>query len=303
MVNISSLQLDHVFGVISKRVDIYGLAEVLNTSEDSALSEFDLAMSEAKQTLSLVENLDLQENSSILEIGVGLGVASFALSILGFEVVGLEPGGTGFESNQLASSYMAGGVGRSVRIINESAETVTFPAGTVFDLILSNNVLEHVDNVESALINLLEYLSETGVMVHSCPNYKFPFEPHFGIPLIPLAPRLTRYLLPKRIRQSRLWVSLNFVTASQIRRVLKKTDYLVQFKSRTMAQSFTRLSQDREFQRRHKILGRLAANRFCYKFIIRVLNLPYWIATPMNFIVVHKSMAKDSKVLIWLEGS
>ena len=33
---------------------------------------------------------------------------------------------------------------------------------------------------------------EGGAMIHMCPNYFVPYEPHFGIPLIPFAPRATQ---------------------------------------------------------------------------------------------------------------
>jgi 2-polyprenyl-3-methyl-5-hydroxy-6-metoxy-1,4-benzoquinol methylase len=71
-------------------------------------------------------------------------------------------------------------------------------AGT-FDLIFSNNVFEHVRDVQAALATLGALLRPGRVMVHNCPNYDVPYEPHFGIPLLPLRPASTARVLPKSI--------------------------------------------------------------------------------------------------------
>ena len=53
-----------------------------------------------------------------------------------------------------------------------------------------------------ALEALDALLSPGGMMIHHCPNYTVPFEPHFGIPLVPGAPERTAALLPDRIRST-----------------------------------------------------------------------------------------------------
>jgi hypothetical protein len=162
-------------------------------------------------------------------------------------------------------------------------------------------VLEHVSSFSQAIRNSLRYLSKDGLMIHSCPNYAFPFEPHFGAPLVPFFPSMTRFFLPAAVRHSGLWKSLNFVTYTDVRRVIRGTEYAVQFRRGTMTKSFSRLRNDAEFLRRHSLLGKLASNPLLYAVLKRTLNLPKAIATPMDFVIYHKSISKSQNVQSWIE--
>lgn len=300
MIKITANSIDNVCSEISALINFDLLADCLGTSVALAAAEFQMALAEARQTLSLLENLELPENGSVLEVGAGMGIASTALSFFGFQVTSLEPGGVGFEINKSTSEHISATVGTKVTLATDSAEDVEFNEGTKFDLIISNNVLEHVQNVEKSLVNLLGYLSPSGVMVHSCPNYTFPFEPHFGIPLVPFCPIRTSVFLSSRIRKSGVWKSLNFVTARQVRRIFSRSDFVVQFKRGTMLRSIVRLNDDAEFHSRHAVLGWIASNPLLLSLLKRTFSLPYWIATPMDFIVVHKSLSEEKRVLEWV---
>jgi len=300
VIKITDKSIDEVCSEISALINFDLLADCLGTSPELASAEFQMALAEARQTLSLLENLELPENGSVLEVGAGMGIASTALSFFGFQVTSLEPGGVGFEINKSTSEHISMTVGTKVTLVADSAEEVKFIKGTKFDLIISNNVLEHVQNVEKSLINLLGYLSPSGVMVHSCPNYTFPFEPHFGIPLVPFCPIRTSVFLSSRIRKSGVWKSLNFVTARQVRRIFSRSDFVVQFKKGTMLKSIVRLNDDAEFNSRHAVLGRIASNSLLLSLLKRIFSLPYWIATPMDFIVVHKPLSEDKRILEWI---
>jgi 2-polyprenyl-3-methyl-5-hydroxy-6-metoxy-1,4-benzoquinol methylase len=292
--------ISRVCDEILERIDIDGFASHLGVSADEALSKLMMALGEARQTLSLLTAIEVEEEAVILEVGAGLGMATLALSLLGFNVTGLEPGGVGFESNQHASRHLFAITDNAVTMVHETAEAVTFPKLTKFDLVISNNVLEHVADFEQALKNLALSLSSSGIMIHSCPNYSFPYEPHFGFPLVPLAPRLTKVLLPNKVSTSGLWKSLNFITAIKVNRCLRDTEFIVKFRKGTMSRSFVRLGTDAEFKNRHPLLGRLALNRVSHFFLRKLLSLPYWMATPMDFIIIHKSLSHDERVVNWL---
>ena len=98
-------------------------------------------------------------------------------------------------------------------------------------------------------------------MVHLCPNYAVPYEPHFSRLLIPLAPRLTARFLPVSVGTSSLWRSLNFITLPQIRRLAVRHGLRATFASGQMHKAFERLGSDEEFARRHSPLVH-AAGRF-----------------------------------------
>jgi 2-polyprenyl-3-methyl-5-hydroxy-6-metoxy-1,4-benzoquinol methylase len=296
----NDLDADNFCKDILNTIEIAEFCEVVGSTYEDASNELKTAVAEARQTLSLIQKWNLKPNSKILEVGSGIGIASSALAFFGYEVTALEPGGIGFEKNQKASQFISSQIGTTFTCRSEAAERIDFPEDVKFELIFSNNVLEHVTDVESALKNLFQHLSKSGVMIHSCPNYSFPFEPHFGIPLVPVFPRITRAFLGKHKRESGLWKSLNFVTARRVRRYAKHHGFSVAFRKGTMLKSFSRLREDSEFLSRHQTLGKLTNNKILYGLLTRVFRLPILIATPMDFIICHDSQKDSDLVLNWL---
>jgi hypothetical protein len=128
-------------------------------------------------------------------------------------------------------------------------------------------------------------------MVHSCANYKIPYEPHLGIPLIPGFPAATASVFQGRVAAHRsTWDSLNFVTAAQVRQLARRFGQTVTFDEGELASSFERLLTDDTFAARQ--LKTVAAVRR----VRRVLRLaqrtgalgllrrwPAEWATPMTF--------------------
>jgi len=112
-----------------------------------------------------------------------------------------------------------------------------------FDLIFSVMPLEHIPDFEAAFAGMAAVLAPQGRMIHLCPNYMVPYEPHFGLPLVPLAPRATALLLPS-LKASGLWRSLNFVTYRRVRRCAAAAGLTVEFAPRMMLRAFERLDRD-----------------------------------------------------------
>jgi len=111
----------------------------------------------------------------ILEDGCGVGTYVEHLSPFGGKVIGLE---YDFERAAEARSH-------SPHIINAACETLPLPAST-FDLILSHEVLEHVQDDRAALCEMIRALRSPdpvlgkpgGRIVLFVPNRGYPFETH-----------------------------------------------------------------------------------------------------------------------------
>jgi SAM-dependent methyltransferase len=159
-----------------------------------------------------------------------------------------------------------------------SIEDITTEQAGTFDLIFSNNVLEHVDDVETALGALSALLRPGGVMVHNCPNYSVPYEPHFGIPLVPIRPASTARVLPDTITSTGLWQSINFVTAREVRRIAARQGAEVSFERGLLGDTMERFAEP-EFARRHPALARLAGVLGAIAPVLR--RVPPALATPM----------------------
>jgi SAM-dependent methyltransferase len=103
----------------------------------------------------------------ILENGCGVGMYVEHLSSARGEVIGLE-----YDFERAAEARK-----NSPHIINAAGESLPLPSGT-FDLILSHEVLEHVQDDRAALCEMVRALRTGGRIVIFVPNRGYPFETH-----------------------------------------------------------------------------------------------------------------------------
>ena len=135
----------------------------------------------------------------ILENGCGVGMYVEHLARLGGEVVGLE-----FDFARAAEAGT-----HSDCIVNAAGEALPFPDST-FDLILSHEVIEHVQDDAQSVREMVRALRPGGRAVIFCPNRGYPFETHgvywrgkyyFGNkPLVNYLPRRWRDGLAPHVR-------------------------------------------------------------------------------------------------------
>jgi len=135
----------------------------------------------------------------ILENGCGLGLYLEHLAPLGGRLIGLE-----FELDRAREAKATSNL-----ILGGAGENLPFPAGS-FDLILSNEVIEHVLDDQKAIEEMVRTLKPGGRIVIFCPNRWYPFETHgiywqgeyhFGNKLfINYLPRTTRDKLAPHVR-------------------------------------------------------------------------------------------------------
>ena len=171
-----------------------------------------------------------------------------------------------------------------------------------FDLVFSNNVLEHVEQLSEVLDTLAAMVTDDGVSVHSCPNYSVPYEPHYGIPLLPMRPRWTAKLLPRSIRADGVWLSLNFIRARDVVHIARGHGVEVHFRPAALAKSLERLGSDSGFRERHRVLGGVAAMLRRSHLIAVIRRLPATWSTPMDFLICQPTI-RQSRLASWLDPS
>jgi SAM-dependent methyltransferase len=103
----------------------------------------------------------------ILENGCGIGMYVEKLSTFGSRLLGLE-----FDFERANQAHL-----RSTQIINAAGEWLPLPSST-FDLILSHEVIEHVQDDRAAICEMIRILKPGGRVVIFCPNRGYPFETH-----------------------------------------------------------------------------------------------------------------------------
>ena len=127
----------------------------------------------------------------VLENGCGVGMYVQKLTPHAGTVAGLE-----YDFERSVQAHEA-----SPHIVNAAGERLPFPA-EAFDLILSHEVIEHVQDDCTAIAEMVQSLRPAGRIVLFCPNRGYPFETHgiywrgkykFGnIPLVNWLPRKWR---------------------------------------------------------------------------------------------------------------
>jgi SAM-dependent methyltransferase len=140
-----------------------------------------------------------RDRGSILENGCGVGMYVEHLTPFGGKIFGLE---YDFDRAHEAGS-------RSPGIINAAGETLPYP-DSAFDLILSHEVLEHVQDDVRAVREMVRVMRPGGRLVLFVPNRGYPFETHgiywrgtyrFGnIPFVNWLPRRWRDRLAPHVR-------------------------------------------------------------------------------------------------------
>tara|TARA_R110002072_G_scaffold58498_3_gene149123 strand:+ start:1915 stop:2769 length:855 start_codon:yes stop_codon:yes gene_type:complete len=205
----------------------------------------------------------LRPGQRILEIGSGIGALGHFLAGQGLDIRGIEPSGSGFDlMDRLARhvSEVAGPTGYTVA--DRAAEDLDPARDGPFDLIFSVHVLEHVGNLDAAFCAMEGVLKPGGKMVHLCPNYRFPYDPHFGVPLLFWSPAMTHALHARRIDAHKgIWDSLNFIGAGRLKRLARAQGLSVDFHRGVMADTFRRLNDDPVFRQRHSgLAGRVASS-------------------------------------------
>jgi SAM-dependent methyltransferase len=135
----------------------------------------------------------------ILENGCGVGMYVDHLSRFGGNVIGLE-----YDFERAAEARL-----RSLDIVNGAGEFLPLPSAT-FDLILSHEVIEHVQDDRLAIREMVRALKPGGRIILFAPNRGYPFETHgiywrgnyhFGNkPFVNYLPRAMRNRLAPHVR-------------------------------------------------------------------------------------------------------
>ena len=206
----------------------------------------------------------LEKGTRILEIGAGSLILSCQLVREGFRVTSLEPIGTGFSHfEKMREVVLERGATSNClpEIMDLKAENLD--NRNCFDYAFSVNVMEHVDDVNRVLVNVGISLVARACYRFTCPNYWFPYEPHFNIPTL-FSKRLTAKVFRRQIFACDTvadpvgtWESLNWISVNQVRRSVNRFPFLkATFNRRLLVSTFERITFDRHFSDRRSAMTR-----------------------------------------------
>ena len=246
-------------------------------------------VNETHVSLSMIQE-HVRAGQRILEVGAGLCLLSLFLKREGFDVVALEPALAGhelFEQARLAILEHFSDI--PLQVLDCPAQKLDVSAYGSFDLIFSNNVIEHILDWQEAMDAMRGVLAEKGYMLHGCPNYTVPYEPHYGVPVFRGLPELSRRLFLSKKVDAGIWDSLNFITYSQLKGYCSRHGLNCTFKKGLLYQALKRVDEDAVFRQRHQGIVTGIATLLLRSGLAKLMGkIPPGLATPM---VVRIDMA------------
>jgi hypothetical protein len=128
-------------------------------------------------------------------------------------------------------------------------------------------------------------------MLHSCPNYLFPYEPHFGVPVIkPFSKLFKKMFKISSKTNADVWDSLNFITYFDVKRIAKNNSLNVIFERDVLYKSLLRMDGDVCFSERHAggVIYRLYSVLKYTRLLKCIKYFPIMLSTPMIFNLAYK---------------
>lgn len=202
--------------------------------------------------------MGLHSGAKVLEVGAGSLLLGCQLMREGFDVTALEPVGDGFSHfDQMRQVVLdkARALGCCPKILELPAEYLA--EVNCFDFAFSVNVMEHVNDVERVLESVGNSLKVGASYRFTCPNYLFPYEPHFNIPTL-FSKQLTERLMGRKIFESQrvpdpsgTWKSLNWINVLRVGRFVRRLSGIrVTFNRAMLMSTLERVTSDPDFAAR-----------------------------------------------------
>ena len=194
----------------------------------------------------------LPTNAALLEVGGGVFLLSCQLAAQGFAITAIEPTGEGFDAFRQLGEIVLELAAVKPTITTCKAED--FISDKRFDLAFSLNVMEHIELPDEAIARVSEVLKPGASYRFLCPNYLFPYEPHFNIPTM-FTKGMTWRLMRRRIEGNTrvddpkgVWRSLNWITVRKVERFAATDATLtLHFHRAMLVRMLERALEDKEF--------------------------------------------------------
>lgn len=203
---------------------------------------------------------ELSEGAKVLEVGSGpcLLLSELAERFPHLEFQGIEPMSDGFAFFQDFVEEMRTA---RPRMNVHLGGYEHFSSDNKWDLIFLINVFEHLPDWRHFLSFVERSLAPNGRCIVVCPNYGFPYEPHFKLPVL-FNKSITGAIFRRQIHRfeehnnnAGLYRSLNFVKLREVRRVATDKGLNVQVDTGIILEMVDRLDTDPVFRERQKVLS------------------------------------------------
>lgn len=193
--------------------DVEYIESVINTWRNPEAMDFLWAEIERNQ----------EHRGRILDMAAGVGTFVLRGLIKGYDVYGIEPEEWKLTYFRAKVTELGLPEHYKSRIIKGVGEQLPF-ADSSFDYIMSWQTLEHVQNVERCISEMIRVLKKGGKLRIRCPDYGCSFyDPHYRLPFLPkMNKKLARIYLKILGRPTLGLYTLQWITKKQIAKSLEK---------------------------------------------------------------------------------
>jgi ubiquinone/menaquinone biosynthesis C-methylase UbiE len=123
----------------------------------------------------------------VLDWGCGRGSDVLHLLSLGVQAFGAEPSADTIERGKPV--FESAGLDHSAIIKQIASDNSTPFADATFDMLISYQVLEHVEHIDTAAREMFRVMKAGGTAVHLYPSHRRPIEGHLFMPLVHWLPK------------------------------------------------------------------------------------------------------------------
>lgn len=272
--------------------------DLVSLEKPELLSLFIMYQNEALEARKLLhENLlHIGQNARVLEVGGGILALAVQLASEGYRITTVEPVGDGFTGITWIMdkfSLIAKRENLTINLLQSQIENCAFEEK--FTFIFSINVMEHLSNPYSVLIQLSQLLTNNGFYRFICPNYDFPYEPHFR-KWLSRRHHGSFILEPSRVNSNflsesesiGLYKSLNYITLRKIQKHARQHQLQTIPNKNALHALLIRSMEDQQLRNRHPALGRLISLLFTKKTLTITKFFPSFIQPTMDVTIKRK---------------
>ena len=221
---------------------------------------------------------------NIYEIGSGIGLLSRLIAERGHNMIGTDPSSSGFTvirklHNVIENCFITELPQPEFYELRAQELGKNLAGEATFDYIFCANVVEHVQDQKEFFDSIIPKLKVNGVFRFICPNYLFPYEPHFGFLSLP-SKTITRIIQRKKIQNSEIaeiYNDLSFPNIFKLNKILNGYAITTRFENFATKNYINRAIKDECFfveKRDYLIWYAYLANHF-QALLIKCPNPPY----------------------------
>lgn len=193
--------------------------------------------------------IEQRQPARALDVGAGVGLLSLFAANETESVTSLEPESAGFDKMSTFRQVIHDAWTGKTQPEFKTCFLHELPEEKTFDFTYCINVLEHVPEPERLIKEIYDRLEPGGMAWFVLPNYSFPYEQHFEIPII-LNKSVTERLFRKKIENRKvspdpggLWAELSWPTQKKLSKFLKSSGWSHRFHKTVLGGYFDRLSE------------------------------------------------------------